>query len=135
MTNQPLSHGLAHARTRLIAAQRPDHPEACPALARRDSLPLEDPSNQVQRRRQVWALKPQTPVISVDVADPKALLKADETVSANCPKKAQRLTVAAEQDVLTIVDWLPCSLISKRRCATAESGDVLRARSRGHRGR
>ena len=60
VTHQPLSHSLILARSRLVAArpsQGSDHPKTGPAFTRRDRLPLEDSSDQMQRRRQMWTLE------------------------------------------------------------------------------
>lgn len=89
-----------------------------------ERIPPEHPTEQVQRRRKPRAAEERTPSVLIDVWDGKRLLHVDTVHRTNSTQELERCAIAAEKDVLAVVDKFSRFTIAKR----GRSSSQLRAR-------
>ena len=119
--------GLSSRRALFSGVAMPDRREA---IAPRQRVPVEHAGREMKRRRQRRARQPRAHAGPVDHRHAELRLQAHVLLGADVAQERERLGVAAEQDVLPVVDELAGLAIRKRRRASAERARALRRPAR-----
>ncbi len=90
------------------------------AISPPEGLPSHDPRGEMKWRRQRRAHQPRGTSLAIDDADGELRLQVNGRLSADPAQKPERLVVAAEEDVLTVVHALARGGVGERRGAPAE---------------
>ena len=70
-------------------------------------VPIEQPAEKIERRRQGRTGQPAACALTIDELDVEARLHRHAMIGADLPQKRERLVVASQQHVLAVVDPLP----------------------------
>src|SRR5262249_42774224 len=101
--------------------ERCGHPQHGQTIAPFERVLVHDAGNEMQRRREHrLAREPRLAALPIDHRDAERRLDAHVAGGADVAQEVERLLIAAEQDVLTVVDELAGLAIGKRRRAAAE---------------
>ena len=114
--HQPLPHGFIRPRPR-YGTPNTQHGNA---VAPPERVPSQHPCGQVQRRRQRRTGQPRGAPIAVDDANRKVRLQAKRGLGTNAAQESKCLVIAAEEDMLAVVDAFAGGRVGKRGCAPAQ---------------
>ena len=93
---------------------------AAHAIAPAQRLPIEQPAEEIERRRQRRQSETASRPSAIDEVDIEVRLQPDAILCAQLPEERERLVVTSEQHVLAVVDPLACLGIAEGRGPAAQ---------------
>ena len=93
---------------------------AATPIAPSQRVPIQQPAEEIERRRQWRQSKTASRTFAIDELDVEVRLQQDAVLGANLPQEREGLFVASKQHMLAVVDPLACLGITEGRGAAAQ---------------